>query len=119
MLDDAEQRRLETDDFAGHQKIEDLAAAIPAATEAIGPTAGDAEQAEPDLAFADQHAIGRQRHLTDGQRLDQRLLALAERPEYVLRITIASPAGHHNPPLLYQPGRLQIAENLAERRKVL
>ena len=119
MLDDAEQCRLQPDDFTRHQKIEDLPAAVAAAPEAIGPAGHDAKQTEADLAFADQHTVGRQRHLTHRQCFDQRPLALAERPEYVLRITIASPAGHHNPPLLYQPGRLQIAENLAERKKVL
>ena len=64
MLDHAQQRRLQADDFAGQHKIENLSAAIGLAPEAIGPAIHDVEQPDPNLALADQIAIGHQRDST-------------------------------------------------------
>ena len=92
MLHDAEQGGLQADDLAGHHEIEDLPVAAAIHPIPVGPAARDAEQPDPDLALADQQAIGRQRHRPDGQRLDQRVLAVRQRLEDVLGIPVAAPA---------------------------
>ena len=61
MFDDAQQRRLQTDDLTRQHKIEDLSAAISLTPGAIGPAIPDLEQPDPNLALADQIAIGHQR----------------------------------------------------------
>ena len=53
-------RRLQSDDFTGHQEIEYLPAAIAAVAVAVGPSGSDAVQNDPDLALVDQQPVRRQ-----------------------------------------------------------
>ena len=60
MIENAEQRRLQSDDFTGHQEVEYLPAAVAAVAEAVGPSGSDAVQDDPDLALIDQQPVRRQ-----------------------------------------------------------
>ena len=95
VIKDAEQRRLQADDLAGHQEVEYLPATVAADAIAVGPSGAMRNRTTPTSPLPTSSRFGGSDSERPVSALDELLLALGERPEYVLRMTIAASAGNH------------------------